>query len=107
MTAGRGDFSVSSKGTGLSNFFCMVHRYTSKADYKLKGVAECVVKDIPLKPPILATIKSNNYLINALTCEAAEDQVCLYERVYCSRERENRKGGCQVSFYLFMAGNII
>lgn len=33
------------------------------------------VRDIPVKPPLLATIKSNNYLINALTCEEAEDHV--------------------------------
>lgn len=36
------------------------------------------VRDIPLKPPLLATIKSNNYLINALTCEEAEDHVRAY-----------------------------
>lgn len=33
------------------------------------------VRDIPVKPPLLATIKSNNYMINALTCEEAEDHV--------------------------------
>lgn len=33
------------------------------------------VRDIPVKPPLLAMIKSNNYLINALTCEEAEDHV--------------------------------
>ena len=39
-----------------------------------KGVAEYTV-DVPIKPPLLATIKSNNYLLNALTCEASQDKV--------------------------------
>lgn len=36
------------------------------------------MRDIPVKPPLLATIKSNNYLINALTCEEAEDHVRMW-----------------------------
>lgn len=73
MTAGRGNFFVSSKETTSSGFFVMVHHYTSKAEQKLQGVAEYVVEDIPLKNKLLATIKSTNYLTNALVCESAED----------------------------------
>lgn len=76
-TSGRGNFSVSSKETASSGFFVMVHRYTSKAELKLQGVAEFVVEDIPLKNRLLATIKSTNYLTNALVCESAEDMVGL------------------------------
>lgn len=36
-------------------------------DYKTHGVHEFTVT-VPIKPPLLATIKSNNYLLNALTC---------------------------------------
>lgn len=75
---GRGNFSVSSKETASSGFFVMVHRYTSKAELKLQGVAEYVVEDIPLKNRLLATIKSTNYLTNALVCESAEGMVSSY-----------------------------
>lgn len=72
---------MSSRETTASNFFVMCHEYTSKAELKIKGIAEYVVGDIPLKPPLLATIKSNNYLINALACESAEDMVRRAPRV--------------------------
>ena len=78
MYSGRGNFSVSSKETTSSGFFVIVHRYTSKAELKLQGVAEYVVEDIPLKNRLLATIKSTNYLTNALVCESAEDMVSSY-----------------------------
>lgn len=42
-----------------------------KGDLKVKGVHEHVV-GVPLKPPLLATIKSNNYLLNALTAMESE-----------------------------------
>ena len=76
--SGRGNFFVSSKETTSSGFFVMVHRYTSKAEQKLQGVAEYVVEDIPLKNKLLATIKSTNYLTNALVCESAEDMVSYF-----------------------------
>ncbi|KAM3575824.1 hypothetical protein VYU27_002310 [Nannochloropsis oceanica] len=72
MTAGRGDFSVSSKETTGSGFFVMVHRYKSKEELKLQGIDEYVIQDIPLKNRLLASIKSTNYLTNALVCESAE-----------------------------------
>ena len=34
------------------------------------GIAEVTVKEVPMKPPFLARIKSNNYLLNALTAMA-------------------------------------
>eukprot|EP00624_Nannochloropsis_granulata_P002007 evm.model.NODE_19466_length_64249_cov_18.424255.22 len=72
MTAGRGNFSVSSKETTSSGFFVMVHRYKSKEELRLQGIDEYVIQDIPLKNRLLATIKSTNYLTNALVCESAE-----------------------------------
>jgi 4-amino-4-deoxychorismate lyase len=71
LTAGRGDFWVSSRHTCGSNFLVVVHRMKSKKEIKQHGVSEYTV-GVPLKPPLLATIKSNNYLLNALACEEAE-----------------------------------
>lgn len=42
--AGRGDFYVSSKGTTSSHFYCVVHRYASKAEHKSRGVGEYIVR---------------------------------------------------------------
>jgi hypothetical protein len=39
-----------------------------------RGVAEVTVRDVPMKPPALATLKSNNYLLNCLTAMRACDQ---------------------------------
>lgn len=75
LLTGRGNFAISAKETTSSGFFVMVHRYPSKGDLKLQGITEHVVEDIPLKNPLLATMKSTNYLINALVCQAAEDKV--------------------------------
>lgn len=51
----------------------MVHYSKGKSDYKHTGVKEYTV-NVPLKPPLLATIKSNNYLLNALVCEQAQEK---------------------------------
>lgn len=43
---------------------------------ELKGVKEATVdaETVPIKPPLLACTKTNNYLLNALTAMAAEDK---------------------------------
>lgn len=56
----------------------MVHRYKSKEELKLQGIDEYVIQDIPLKNRLLASIKSTNYLTNALVCESAEGMVSSY-----------------------------
>jgi len=38
------------------------------------GIPEVIVRSVPLKPNFLANIKSNNYLLNALTAMAAREQ---------------------------------
>ena len=37
------------------------------------GIPEVTVRDTPMKPQLLATIKSNNYLLNVLTHMEAID----------------------------------
>lgn len=42
---GRGDFSISSKGTSSSHFYVVVHRLdATKAEHKLRGVGEYIVR---------------------------------------------------------------
>jgi 4-amino-4-deoxychorismate lyase len=81
LSAGRGDFAVSPSALrahgaigadpGAASFYAAVHRCAPKA-VDAPGVAEVTV-GVPLKPKLLATMKSNNYLINALTAMEAED----------------------------------
>jgi hypothetical protein len=58
----------------------MVHRYKSKEELRLQGIDEYVIQDIPLKNRLLATIKSTNYLTNALVCESAEGMVSSHSK---------------------------
>jgi len=83
LSAGRGDFNVSPRGlqhcgvipgseaSFQGTFYAIVHRSGGK-DAHSGGIAEVTVK-VPLKTQLLATMKSNNYLLNALTAMEAED----------------------------------
>jgi len=82
LSIGAGDFSISPKATSGTAFFVMIQEAppvlstgaaSGKAKLKRDGVAEFCV-DVPLKPPLLATLKSTNYLLNALACMQAEDR---------------------------------
>lgn len=79
LSVGRGDFSVSPSGChGGPQFYVMVHSggAIAKGDMIQRGVQEALVPDevVPHKPPFLATAKTTNYLLNALTAMAAEDR---------------------------------
>mmetsp|Transcript_10550 Transcript_10550/g.16522 ORF Transcript_10550/g.16522 Transcript_10550/m.16522 type:complete len:321 (+) Transcript_10550:139-1101(+) len=77
FSVGRGDFSVSPKHCLEPSFFVVVHGAMTgsvpagvmpgKSEMKLTGVKEYFVS-VPTKPKLLANIKSNNYMINALCC---------------------------------------
>mmetsp|Transcript_38878 Transcript_38878/g.51233 ORF Transcript_38878/g.51233 Transcript_38878/m.51233 type:complete len:334 (+) Transcript_38878:93-1094(+) len=73
LSAGRGDFAVTPKQcVGGSSFYVMVHAWSNK-DFLSGGTEEWVVS-VPAKPSLLATMKSNNYMINALTAMESEDK---------------------------------
>jgi branched-subunit amino acid aminotransferase/4-amino-4-deoxychorismate lyase len=40
----------------------------------LEGISEYTITDIPLKPPLLANCKSNNYMLNVLTAMSSQDR---------------------------------
>jgi 4-amino-4-deoxychorismate lyase len=74
LTAGRGDFSISPSGCTPPEFYAVVHEdaeYPEDADHPPAGFSAAIV-DVPLKTPLLATMKTNNYLINALVAMEAE-----------------------------------
>ena len=74
LTSGRGNFSISpAKCQPNPGFFVVVHKDTHCLDIPAPSVA-AVTTTIPLKPANLATMKTNNYLINALVAMDAESQ---------------------------------
>ena len=70
LTAGRGDFSISPKDCSPPNFYCVAQIDSHSATAR-RGRTAAVVP-VPLKPPFLATMKSTNYLLNALVAMEAE-----------------------------------
>ncbi|GAB5363279.1 hypothetical protein AAMO2058_000869900 [Amorphochlora amoebiformis] len=71
LTAGRGDFQISPRGClEGSSFYTIVHKTWDRDD--TTAVKEVIVTT-PVKPPLLANMKSNNYMINALSSMEAED----------------------------------
>jgi len=71
LSVGRGGFGITpTECKGQSNFFVMVHKFTPKSE---SGVKEYTV-NVPLKPPFLATMKTTNYLLNALAAMQSEEQ---------------------------------
>lgn len=65
----RGDFMVSPRGCGDAIFYVVV---TDFPGHPSEGIEEWVVK-VPMKTGLMASCKTNNYLLNALT--AMESQV--------------------------------
>lgn len=75
LSAGRGNFGISPKGLGKAHLYVVVCEYKGKVGL-LNGVKECTVS-VPLKPKLLAELKSTNYLLNALTTMEAESKSCF------------------------------
>ena len=70
LTAGRGDFSISPSRCEAPSFYVVAHADNHSAEGPRALTAAIV--PVPLKPPLLATMKSNNYLLNALVALEAE-----------------------------------
>jgi len=71
LSAGPGNFGITPKGC-TSAFYVAV--YDSDAAIMTDGGVHEVTVDVPMKPEILATTKSNNYMLNVLTKMASEDK---------------------------------
>ena len=77
----RGDFMVSPRGCGGALLYVVV---TDFPGHPSEGIDEWVVK-VPMKTGLMASCKTNNYLLNALT--AMESQVtaryrCAHVRIF-------------------------
>ena len=72
LTSGRGDFSISPAGCDAGpGFFVVVHDDSHSLEIPTATVA-AVTSSVPLKPSLLSTMKTNNYLLNALVAMDAE-----------------------------------
>ncbi|KAG5181201.1 aminotransferase [Tribonema minus] len=78
MGAGRGDFTVTPKNSTGATFYVCVHgdgrnsgTVSTGPSTQERGRRE-FMSDAPLKPPLLAGIKSTNYLLNALCAMDSE-----------------------------------
>jgi len=69
LSSGRSLFGIVPDSEQPSTFYALCHFYAPKLG---TGLSEALVS-VPMKPPLLATIKSNNYLLNALTAMEAQD----------------------------------
>ena len=83
LSAGRGGFGLTTKECLWSSFYVMAYTVPDPPPPKvphLEGVKVCS-SPVPVKDPFSATVKSTNYLINALNLQHAErmgyDQVRL------------------------------
>jgi branched-subunit amino acid aminotransferase/4-amino-4-deoxychorismate lyase len=76
-SVGPGGFGVVPDGC-TSAFYVVVYGEGDSSLFhtssELEGVSEYTVTDVPLKPSFLATLKSNNYLLNVLTAMSSQDK---------------------------------
>lgn len=77
LSAGPGNFGVTPAGC-KPGFYVVVHADASGTawdgqDHSVKA-ATVTEETVPLKPPLLARVKTNNYMLNVLQCMAAEDK---------------------------------
>ena len=73
LSAGPGSFGFDPSECIESCFYCVIFEGFSPRTGTF-GHAEATIRDTPMKPTLLATIKSNNYLLNVLTHLEAKDQ---------------------------------
>ncbi len=78
LSPGPGGFSFSPTECEEPCFYCVIfdagHLLVNDVDIMRNGINEATVFDTPMKPELLATIKSNNYLLNVLTHLEAVDR---------------------------------
>eukprot|EP00746_Dinoflagellata_sp_MGD_P085614 gnl/MRDRNA2_/MRDRNA2_33880_c0_seq1.p1 gnl/MRDRNA2_/MRDRNA2_33880_c0~~gnl/MRDRNA2_/MRDRNA2_33880_c0_seq1.p1 ORF type:complete len:378 (+),score=57.95 gnl/MRDRNA2_/MRDRNA2_33880_c0_seq1:104-1237(+) len=70
LSVGPGNFGFTPEGCETS-FYCLIFRTFGLPP---PGHKEATVRSVPMKPPLLAETKSNNYMLNCLTAMAAQDE---------------------------------
>jgi len=76
LTAGPGNLGVTPEGCTSSFYVLIFGGLPSNPRWLSEGIAEVSVpcSEVPLKPRYLAELKSNNYMLNALTAMAARER---------------------------------
>jgi len=71
LSAGPGNFNFTSEGCEPA-FYCVV--YGGLSNFEFKAISEVTVRtsEVPMKPPLLARVKSNNYMLNCITAMEAQ-----------------------------------
>eukprot|EP01065_Artemidia_motanka_P018408 TRINITY_DN2171_c0_g1_i4.p1 TRINITY_DN2171_c0_g1~~TRINITY_DN2171_c0_g1_i4.p1 ORF type:complete len:339 (+),score=80.11 TRINITY_DN2171_c0_g1_i4:52-1068(+) len=73
LSVGPGNFGVWPTGCATT-LYVLVFGGLPGMGNDLHGMSEATVRDVPMKDPFTAGIKSNNYLINVLTAMSATDR---------------------------------
>ena len=75
LSAGPGNLGVTPAGCATAFYVLVFGGLPLPSSWAREGIAEATVPStvVPLKPPLLAEMKSNNYLLNVLTAMAAQD----------------------------------
>eukprot|EP00940_MAST-03C_sp_MAST-3C-sp2_P001777 g1777.t1 len=88
LSAGRGNFDVSPSACTGAQFYCVVHDdpplHSASRTRESRSAVILTTDEVPEKPPLLATTKSNNYMINAIMAMEAEKRgagLCLHADV--------------------------
>ena len=76
LTGGTGNLGVTPNGCTPGFYVLTFGGLPMPPSWQTDGIAEASVPSslVPLKPPYLAELKSNNYMLNALTMLAAKDR---------------------------------
>ena len=76
LTAGPGNLGVTPDGCEPGFYVLVFGGLPMPAAWARDGIAEASVhcSEVPLKPKLLAELKSNNYMLNALTAMCAKDK---------------------------------
>ena len=110
LSVGPGGFSPSPQECPEACFYCVIFDPVplgvGHSDPLSAGISEVTVRNTPMKPQLLATIKSNNYLLNVLTHMEAVDlggtfgilvdengfvaESCVLNAVFITRDRTLR-----------------
>lgn len=73
LSAGPGNFGFTPAGCEAA-FYCVLFGARAPPSAKLTAIDEVTVRSVPMKPPLLAELKSNNYMLNCLTAMDAQDR---------------------------------
>lgn len=76
LSAGTGNLGVTPAGCKAQFYVLVFGGLPMDPQWALDGISEVSLTEdiVPLKPPLLAELKSNNYMLNALTMMAARDR---------------------------------